>query len=140
MGVDEKLSEAAAAIFAEIPAKLAIRAILLDAHARLKDAALEGLSDHERDLYRSGRLPAVGDAIKVKIAEVLREIASSAVEEFTRRTGEPFLWVDDPLPPVNDTPIMSFHLDARGNVCFGPDPSAPDDDRDDRHDRSSGEE
>jgi hypothetical protein len=89
------------AIYDEIPAKIGIRAILLDAHARLVPVC------------RPELLPA-------KIAEVLREIATYAVEQFTKRTGEPFEWTDEPeWQPDGENVIMSFALDAKGNVVFG---------------------
>ena len=58
------------------------------------------------------------DIDRDKIVEVLREIATISVEEFTRRTGQPFLWVDEPELPVDDTPMMSFSLDEKGNVTW----------------------
>jgi hypothetical protein len=90
------------AICAELPARLNIVTILRDAHTRIAAAVPDAP-------------PAF---ISDKIVEVLREIATHAVEEFTRRTGQPFMWVDEPEPPVDDTPMMSFSLDEKGNVTF----------------------
>jgi hypothetical protein len=87
----------------ELPARLNIVAILRDAHARLVAAAPDAPQTFITD----------------KLAEVLREIAAHTVEEFTRRTGQPFLWVDEPEPTEDPNNIlMSFSLDEKGNVVF----------------------
>lgn len=86
----------------DLPSRLNIVSILRDAHTRLIAAAPE----------------APEAFISEKIVEVLREIATHAVEQFTRRTGQQFLWVDEPELPPDDTPLMSFHLDDKGNVTF----------------------
>ncbi len=90
------------AICAELPARLGIVTILRDAHERLVAAAPD----------------APASFVAEKIVEVLREIATIAVEEFTRRTGQPFLWVDEPELPADDEPLMTFSLDEKGNVVF----------------------
>ena len=91
-----------ATICAELPTRLNIVAILRDAHTRLVTALPDAPPQFVTD----------------KIVEVLREIAAHAVEQFTRRTGQPFLWVDEPEQPVDDAPLMSFGLDEKGNVIF----------------------
>lgn len=100
--IGERISKEMAAICDELPARLNIVAILRDAHARLAAAAPD----------------APDPFLAEKITEVLREIATHAVEQFTRRTGQPFLWVDEPELPPDDTPLMSFGLDDKGNVTF----------------------
>lgn len=77
-----RISEVMTAITAEIPKRLNIIGILKDAHERISRAATPDV------------LPA--NVIIDKVTEVLREIATHAVEEFTRRTGQAFLWVDEP--------------------------------------------
>ncbi len=101
---DERVAKEMAAICAELPKRLNIVEILKDAYNRLSRAA-------EPDV-----LPPQFFADKV--VEVLREIATIAVEEFTRRTGQPFLWVDEPELPADDEPLMTFSLDEKGNVVF----------------------
>ena len=101
-GIGARVAEEMKTICAELPARLSIVAILRDAHTRLVAAAPD----------------APPTFITEKIIEVLREIATHAVEEFTRRTGQPFLWVDEPELPVDDMPLMSFSLDDKGNVTF----------------------
>jgi len=96
-------AEETAKICAEIPARLNVVSILRDAHARLVTAAPD----------------APPELIAERVVDVLREIASHAVDEFTRRTGQPFLWVDEPDPAEDpDNVLMSFSLDAKGNVTF----------------------
>jgi hypothetical protein len=102
--IGERVGKEMAAICAELPTRLNIVEILRDAYNRLSRAA-------EPDV-----LPPQFFADKV--AEVLREIATHAVEEFTRRTGQPFLWVDEPEMKEPDEPLMSFGLDEKGNVTF----------------------
>lgn len=95
------------AIFDELPGRLNIMGILQDAHARLVAAAT------------AANAPAPVSALIVdKVVEVLREIATQAVGEFTRRTGQPFMWVDEPTFEEPAEPLMSFALDAKGNVIF----------------------
>ena len=90
-----RINEAMRAICDEIPARLGIQSIMLDAHKRLAEAC-----------------PEHPEFVTEKLAEVLREIATVAVEELTRRTGEPFLWVDDPAQAAQDgEPLMSLALD-----------------------------
>lgn len=89
----------------EIPTRMNVVSILRDAHARLVAAAPDAP-------------PAL---IAEKVVEVLREIATHAVEEFTRRTGQPFLWVDEPELPEDSEPLMSFGIevkDGKGHVIF----------------------
>jgi len=96
------------AIFDELPGRLNIMGILQDAHGRLVAAA------------SAPNVPALVPAqlIVDKVVEVLREIATQAVGEFTRRTGQPFLWVDEPEFKEPNEPLMSFGLDDKGNVVF----------------------
>ena len=99
--IGERIAKEMTAICAELPARLNVVGILRDAHARFHAAA-----------------PDAPEAIIAdKIVEVLREIATHAVEEFTRRTGQAFMWVDDPEPPPDDAPF-TFAVDAKGNVTF----------------------
>ena len=102
---DDRMANAMAAIFAEIPGRLSIRAIMLDAHQRIVSAAGPSVAE---------------DRVKSNLVEVLREIAAHAVGEFTRRTGEQFFWHDEPewTPETGDV-LMAFALDAKGNVIFG---------------------
>jgi len=88
----------------EIPARMNIVSILRDAHARIAAAVPTGVPP---------------EFVAEKVVDVLREIASHAVDEFTRRTGQPFLWVDEPDPAEDpDNVLMSFGLDDKGNVTF----------------------
>lgn len=98
------LAAEVAAICKTIPARLNIRAILVETHSRL------------RGVQGADKLPE--QAIMEKIVDVLREIATHAVEEFTRRTGQPFLWQDEPEQPQDEEPMMSFAVDPKGNVVF----------------------
>lgn len=100
--IGARIAKEMEAICAELPQRLGVVTILRDAHARLVAAAPDA--------------PAA--FVSEKIVEVLREIAAHTVEQFTRRTGQPFLWVDEPELPVDDTPMMSFRLDDKGNVTF----------------------
>lgn len=100
--IGARVSKEMAAICAELPTRLNIVAALRDAHARLTAAAPD----------------APESFLAEKITEVLREIAAHAVEQFTRRTGQPFLWTDEPELPADDAPLMSFWLDDKGNVTF----------------------
>ena len=102
-------------ILAEIPGRLNIRAILVDAHRRLVEVAAGGPTQHPA----LALAPEVSQIVGHKIAEVLQEIATIAVDEFTNRTGQKFNWVDEPDESENDEPLMSFGLDDRGNVVFG---------------------
>lgn len=100
--IGSRVTEEMTAICEGLPTRLNIVGILRDAHTRLVAAA--------------PNVPP--QLIAEKIVEVLREIAAHAVEEFTRRTGQPFLWVDEPtLEEPNDV-LMSFGLDDKGNVTF----------------------
>ena len=100
--IGARIAKEMEAICTELPQRLNVIGILRDAHARIVAAAPDAP-------------PAF---ISDKIVEVLREIATHAVEEFTRRTGQPFMWVDEPEQPVDDTPMMSFSLDEKGNVTW----------------------
>ena len=105
--VGVRLSQAMEAISAEIPARLNVVGILRDAHERITKAALPDV------------LPP--EVVTDKVTEVLREIATHAVEEFTRRTGQAFLWVDEPEPDAGDDVVMSFGIDVKdgkGHVTF----------------------
>jgi hypothetical protein len=57
-------------------------------------------------------------AVNERLAEVLREVATYAVEQFTRRTGQPFQWVDEPEPPQEDLILATFGLDENNNVVI----------------------
>lgn len=81
--LDARVSETMTTILAEIPVRLGIRAIAVDAHRRLVEAAGVPLT------------PEVAQFIAGKVAEVLREVAAHAVDEFEQRTGQSFLWHDD---------------------------------------------
>jgi hypothetical protein len=97
------LTEEVTKICAEIPSKLNIVGILRDAHARLTAAAPDVPSE----------------VIAEKVVDVLREITAVAVDEFTRRTGQPFLWVDEPDEPQEM--LMSIGVDVKdgkGHVTF----------------------
>lgn len=100
--IGERIAKEMAAICVELPTRLNVVGILRDAHARFVAVAPD----------------APAPFISEKIVEVLREIAAHAVDQFTRRTGQPFLWVDEPELPIDDTPMMSFSLDDKGNVIF----------------------
>ena len=101
--IDTRIAAEMKAICDELPSRLNIVTILRDAHARLIAVAPD----------------APQQFIAEKISEVLREIAAHVVEEFTRRTGQPFLWVDEPEPAEDpDNILMSFGLDEKGNVTF----------------------
>ena len=69
------------------------------------------------------RLSAAVSAPEAMVAEhlteVLREIASQAVHEFERRTGQQFLWIDEPDPAEDpNNALMEFRLDDKGNVTL----------------------
>lgn len=99
-----RISEAMTTICAEIPKRFDIRTFLQEAFNRISKAA-------EPD--------EVPQQFMIdKVTEVLREIATHAVDEFTRRTGQPFLWVDEPELPPDPEPLMTFSLDDKGNVTF----------------------
>lgn len=100
--VGARVADVMTAITKDIPGRLNIVGILRDAHAQLAAAAPD--------------LPPA--FLADKVVEVLREIATHAVEEFTRRTGQPFLWVDEPELPEDPEPLMSFRLDDKNNVVF----------------------
>ena len=104
--VGARISAEMTSICKEIPERLNIQAILLDAHKRLTAAAGDTV------------LPS--SFWNDKLQEVLREIASHTVEEFTRRTGQPFLWVDEPdLSDLDGGDVlMHFSLDEKGHVRF----------------------
>lgn len=97
------------AIHAEIPARVGLTAILVDARDRLL-AATEGLPDAVRLVY-------VGD----KVAEVLREIATYVVEQYTRRTGDKFNWEDEEWEPEDATyaTVGFMGVDERGHLVIG---------------------
>ncbi len=98
-----QLSEEVTKIFGEITTRLDIVGILRDAHTRLTAAA--------------PTVPA--ELIAQQVVEVLREIAAHAVGEFERRTGQQFLWVDEPDEP--EEMLMSFGVevkDGKGYVTF----------------------
>ena len=89
-------------IYAEIPNKVDVVAILTDAHARLVAAAPT----------------APPEVIAERLVDVLREIATHVVAEFTLRTGLDF-WIDRPDPaedPANA--LMTFSVDEKGHVRF----------------------
>ncbi len=100
--IGERIAKEFAALCAELPTRLNVVGILRDAHARFVAIAPD----------------APAEFVSEKVVEVLREIATHAVEEFTRRTGQPFLWVDEPELPADETPLMSFSLDEKGNVVW----------------------
>ncbi len=100
--VAERLNTTTQAIFAEIPKRLGIDEIVKDAYGRL----LKECPDHP-------------DLVVQKLVEVVREIATHAVSEFTRRTHEPFMWVDEPdFNPSTDNVLMNFALGPGGHVIF----------------------
>lgn len=99
--IGARIAKEMTAICAELPARMNVVGILREAHARLVAAAID----------------APESFISEKVVEVLREIAAHAVEQFTRRTGQPFLWVDDP-PMEEPEAVMSFSVDDKGNVVF----------------------
>ena len=108
---DDRMANVMASIFAEIPGRLSIRTIMLDAHQRIMSAAGPSVAE---------------DRVKSNLVEVLREIAAHAVGEFTRRTGEQFFWHDEPeWQPDSENVLMAFALDEKGNVVFdnGPPPA-----------------
>lgn len=101
-----RISDEMTKIFEELPKRLNIAGILRDIHQRITLAV------------GSDTVPPA--FINEKVVEVLREIATHAVEELTRRTGQPFLWVDDP-PEVEPETIMSIGVevkDGKGNITF----------------------
>ncbi len=100
--VGVRVAQEMAVVFKELPGRLNVVSILRDVHARLVVVAPD----------------APPELVAEKIVDVLREIAAHAVEEFTRRTGQPFLWVDDPQTDEPSEPLMSFGLDDKGNVVF----------------------
>jgi hypothetical protein len=103
--VGVRVSEAMTAIYKDLPNRLNINSILQDALAKIGQAALPDVL-----------LPTF---LTDKLIEILREIATYTVEEFTRRTGQQFFWVDevDPAEDGKDV-LMSFSLDEKGNVRF----------------------
>lgn len=98
----QALGEETAAICKEIPSLLNIRTILNEVYARL--IAIPGVS----------ALPQ--QAILEKVVDVLREIATHAVEEYTNRSGQPFLWVDAPEEQVEEHTFMTFAFDEKGQI------------------------
>lgn len=124
--IGARLGDAMQKICDELPARLAVRAILLDAHKQLVEAVESGMDESMLAKRRSGMLPAIDEMVSIKVAEVMHEIATIAVEEFTNRTGQPFLWKDEPeYEPEQDNIIMSFHVDENGVVGFGEKPLSP---------------
>lgn len=99
--VGARIAKEMTAICTELPARMNVVGILRDAHARFVAAAPD----------------APAEFISEKVVEVLREIATHAVEQFTRRTGQAFLWVDDP-PMEEPEAVFSFSVDNKGNVVF----------------------
>ena len=97
--VGARLNEEVAKICAEVPERLNIVGILRDAHARLTKVA--------GDIAPS--LPP--ELIMQQVVEVMREIASHAVGEFESRTGQQFLWVDEPDEP--DETLMSIGIEVK---------------------------
>lgn len=105
--MSERVTEALKAIFDEIPTRLNINALVKDAYERLAAAAQADGTPLEH--------------INDKLVEVLREIATHTVEQFTRRTGQPFWWTDEPEwePNADGSNVtMHFSLDEKGNVVF----------------------
>jgi hypothetical protein len=100
--IGARIAKEFAAICAELPKRLDVVGILRDANARLVAAA-------------GSAVPA--QLLTDKVVEVLREIATIAVEEFTKRTGQPFLWTDDGSDEPEEV-LMSFGLDDKGNLVF----------------------
>jgi hypothetical protein len=118
----ERINDAMQQIIEDIPERLGISEIVADAHRRLLDAAAGGSAN-----------PALEQIIGDKLIEVLREIASYAVQQFEGRTGQRFMWVDDdadaedggifgPEPkPEPQAPQggPQFRVDEKGHVVFG---------------------
>lgn len=114
----ERLSEETAAILAEIPGRLDIRAVALDAHRRLAKAAAGGSA------VAATLAPEVEQAVAEKVAEVLHEVAAHAVDEFERRTGGSFLWFgeDDVLSPEE---ILALGSDPTADPSLPPTDLSP---------------
>ena len=112
MSVSDRLNEVQTAIFTDIRTnfKALLSDAVRDAHRRLGAVAVEP--------GEIGPSPVVGQLINNMLVEVLREHATVAVEEFTRRTGQPFWWEDEPEPQVDEQPMMHFSIDEKGNVTF----------------------
>lgn len=91
-------------IFAEIPKRLNINAIVLDARDRMF-AAVKTPDEVALSFIRDA------------LTEVIREIATYAVAQFEGRTGQKFFWSDDPEPEPEAT-LMHFSVDVKGNVVF----------------------
>lgn len=72
-----------------------------------------------RALLTEGDAAAREQHAAALLAEVLREIATRAVEVYTQRTGQPFWWVDEPEIKLDEPLLMEFRLDEKGNVVFG---------------------
>lgn len=117
--IGTRVSEVLAEIVAEIPERLALNALLRDAHARLVAALESETTADER------RLSACERIVTDNLAAVLREAATHLVEEYTSRTGEPFYWNDEPEPPEDDGLGMRFALDEKGNLAFDNRPPEP---------------
>jgi hypothetical protein len=114
--IGQRVSEVMAAIFEEIPARVNINAILIDAHTRIR-AAIGKLLDEQ----------AANTIAVQRTQEVFQEIATYVVGQFTGRTGQPFEWHDTPDPTENGTAdiIMAFKLDEKGNVLVDDTPPPP---------------
>ncbi len=109
MSIDTQIAEVMKQIFAEIPAKLNIQAIMHDAFRRMSEAMSVPQTAGEQ---QAGSL-----ILNEKLVEVLREIAAYAVEQFEKRTGQQFLWTEPEETEPEDI-LMSFSLDAKGNVVI----------------------
>lgn len=104
--IGQRVAAVMKALYDEIPARLGINAFLADAYHRLM-VATDGMDAEARRMM-----------VNNGVAEALREIATYAVEQFTKRTGDPFQWADEPEQPADDAPLMTFAVDAKGNVVF----------------------
>ena len=93
-------------VYDSIPKRMALSDLLRETHAKLLEAYGEVVSEQARDML-----------ITSKLAEILREVATYAVEQYTRRTGERWEWKDDPEPEPEEA-TMHFALDEKGNVTF----------------------
>ena len=110
-----RVAEALKAIYDEIPQRLAVTTIIRDAHRRLYAAA--GIATDS--IATDPATLAVHTDIRGKLVEILREIATVAVNEFVARTGQSFMWKDEPeWEPDEGNVLMHFSVDAKGNVVF----------------------
>ncbi len=100
-----RISDVMANLTDSIPKRLDIVGLLRDAHESIIRAAAPDM------------LPP--EVIIDKVTEVLREIASHAVGEFERRTGQQFLWVDEPEEPPEMLMSIGIEVkDGKGHVTF----------------------